>query len=255
MMKKITVTLLALTMIVTMSITAMAAGFTPSIEGKEAPKTISVTNAAGETVAAIIYDANGKEVASIPVGALTVTPVSAAQQADAAIKNSLTAAYDQLNSTALDTIVPELGKAVQNYSAEMTIEDLVVRDLFDVSLDEAAMQQFRESGNTIKIQFDVNLPSDTLLLVLHNIEGTSWELISDEKVVRNGDGSVTVEFDSLSPIAFLTDGGSIAVDPNAPDSPQTDNAPLPMLFWGTIGIGVIALAALVIIIRKRTASI
>jgi LPXTG-motif cell wall-anchored protein len=121
--------------------------------------------------------------------------------------------------------------------------------LFDVSLDDSAKEQLAKSGNAIKIQFALNLPSDALLLVLHNTEGTAWELIADNKVVRNSDGSVTVEFDSLSPIAFLTDGGSLATDPNAPTSPQTGYSET--MLWGAVGVGALALAALVLVIRKR----
>lgn len=254
MLKKISVTLLALLMVTAMSVTAMAADFTPSVTNKDAPETTTVKNAAGEKVAAIIYDANGKEIASIPIGALTVTSVSAAQRADTTIRNSLTAAYNQLTTTALDKIVPSIGKAVENYSKGMTVDDLVVQDLFDVSLDETARQQLAKSGNAIKIRFDLDLSSDDLLLVLHNTEGTDWELIPDSKVVQNEDGSVTVEFDSLSPIAFLTDSGRITVLSNAPTSPQTGDDFSPIVLWGEVGIGIILLAAIVLVIKKRPAS-
>jgi len=249
MLKKISVTLVAIAMVAAMAVPAFAADFTSSVTGKSAPETVTTTNSSGETVAAIIYDANGKEVASIPVGSLTVTPVSEVKTANASVSKQLTAAYEQLQTTSLDSIAPALTDAVKTYSPQMTVEDLVVRDLFDVSLDNSAKEQLAKNGNAIKIQFALNLPSDALLLVLHNTEGTAWELIADNKVVRNSDGSVTVEFDSLSPIAFLTDGGSLATDPNAPTSPQTGYSET--MLWGTVGVGALALAALVLVIRKR----
>ena len=249
MLKKISVTLVAIAMVAAMAVPAFAADFTSSVTGKSAPETVTTTNSSGETVAAIIYDANGKEVASIPVGSLTVTPVSEAKTANASVSKQLTAAYEQLQTTPLDSIAPALTESVKTYSPQMTVEDLVVRDLFDVSLDNSAKEQLAKNGNAIKIQFALNLPSDALLLVLHNTEGTAWELIADNKVVRNSDGSVTVEFDSLSPIAFLTDGGSLATDPNAPTSPQTGYSET--MLWGTVGVGALALAALVLVIRKR----
>ena len=249
MLKKISVTLVAIAMVAAMAVPAFAADFTSSVTGKSAPETVTTTNSSGETVAAIIYDANGKEVASIPVGSLTVTPVSEVKTANASVSKQLTAAYEQLQTTSLDSIAPALTDAVKTYSPQMTVEDLVVRDLFDVSLDNSAKEQLAKNGNAIKIQFALNLPSDALLLVLRNTEGTAWELIADNKVVRNSDGSVTVEFDSLSPIAFLTDGGSLATDPNAPTSPQTGYSET--MLWGTVGVGALALAALVLVIRKR----
>ncbi len=252
MLKKISVTLVAIAMVTAMAVPAFAADFTSSVTGKSAPEIVTTTNSSGETVAAIIYDANGKETASIPVGSLTVTPVSEAKTANASVSKQLTAAYEQLQTTSLDSIAPALTDAVKTYSPQMTVEDLVVRDLFDVSLDDSAKEQLAKNGNAIKIQFALNLPSDALLLVLHNTEGTTWELIADNKVVRNSDGSVTVEFDSLSPIAFLTDGGSIAVNPEAPTSPQTGNAFGTTMLWCAMGVGVIALAALVVVAKKRT---
>ena len=249
MLKKISVTLVAIAMVAAMAVPAFAADFTSSVTGKPAPETVTTTNSSGETVAAIIYDANGKEAASIPVGSLIVTPVSAAKTANASVSKQLTAAYEQLKTTPLVSIAPTLTDAVKTYSPQMTVEDLVVRDLFDVSLDDSAKEQLAKNGNAIKIQFALNLPSDALLLVLHNTEGTTWELIADNKVVRNSDGSVTVEFDSLSPIAFLTDGGSLATDPNAPTSPQTGYSET--MLWGAVGVGALALAALVLVIRKR----
>ena len=255
MSKKITVTLLALLVMVSISVTAMAADFTPSVTGKAAPEIVTVENSAGKKVAAIICDANGKESTSVSIGGLIVTPVSEAQQADAPIRDSLLAAYDHLTTTALDKIAPSIDKAIKNYSPDMTIDDLVIRDLFDVSLsDEDARQQLAKSGSYIKIQFNLNLPPDALLLVLRNRESTNWELISDDRVIRNSDGSVTVEFDSLSPIAFLVDGGQVSVNPNAPASPQTGYASFPPLLWGTAGIGIVVLAAIVLVIKKRPAS-
>lgn len=254
MLKKISVILVAIVMVAAMAVPAFAADFTPSVTGKAAPETVTTKNSSGETVAAIIYDANGKEAASIPVGSLIVTPVSEAKTANASVSKQLTAAYEQLQTTPLDSIAPALTDAVKDYSPQMTVDDLVVRDLFDVSLDDAAKQQLAISGNTIKIQFALNLPSDALLLVLHNTEDTTWELIADNKVVRNSDGSVTVELNSLSPIAFLTDGGSIAVNPDAPTSPQTGNTFGTTLLWCAMGVGLIALATLVVVAKKRTVS-
>ncbi|MGI6498353.1 MAG: hypothetical protein ACOX0U_05980 [Oscillospiraceae bacterium] len=254
MLKKISVALLTLAMTAAMAVTATAANFTPSAVGKAAPQIATMTNAAGQSVAAIIYDANGKEIASIPAGALAVTPLSDARHADPAIEKALSAAYEQLKSTALAVLVPGLGQAVQAYSGNLAVEDLVVRDLFDISLEEAVRQQLAEGGHAIQICFALNLSPDAPLFVLHNKGGADWELISDDKIVRNDDGSVTVAFESLSPIAFLTDSGSIDADPNGPNSPQTGNAPGSVLLWSVTGTGVAALAALVLALRKRTAA-
>ena len=75
------------------------------------------------------------------------------------------------------------------------------------------------------MRFDLGLAPSATLIVLHNYEGSNWEIIPDDRVVQNADGTVDVTFDSLSPIAFVVDSTetdtSASTDANAPTSPQT----------------------------------
>lgn len=254
MFKKYAALLSALCLTATLMLPMTAAEFTPSVTAKPAPEVVPVQSEAGENVGAIIYDESGNEVAGVPVASITVTPVAEMEQADTEIKEALTSAYEQLTTVKLETLVPELVDAVKNYSADMQMEDLVARDLFDVSLNEAEKTMLAETGNSIKLKFDLNVPVDALLLVLYNYEGDKWERIPDEKVTRHDDGSVTVAFDSLSPIAFLTDGSKLPVDPDGPDSPQTGDAEGISAGWIVLGVTtVVAIAAVVIIRKKHTA--
>lgn len=228
-MKKIALFLSVAMMLTLLAAPAAAVGFTPSVERKEAPKVAAVQDEAGQQVAGLIRDARGEAVISVPTGELIVTPVSKVDQAQEEIKNPLSQAYAQIQAArALTELAPSLEQILPSYDSEVSVADLVVRDVFDVSVSGTFADYLAVEGNTITIRFDLNLTPSALLLVLHNHSGSDWEIISKDRVVRNADGSVDVTFDSLSPVAFVVDGFSMESDPNAPTSPQTGDSSFPV---------------------------
>lgn len=156
-MKKIVVILSAILLVVALAVPSFAAGFTPSVEQKGAPTVVSATDADGNAFAD---------------GEVIVTPVSAADSADAAIADGLKAAYEQIKAAAtLTDIAPSIGDYLKEIDSEASVEDLVVRDLFDVSVTGAAA----ESGS-VTVRFNLGLSQSTTLIVLHNYEGSNWEI-------------------------------------------------------------------------------
>ena len=239
-MKKLALFLSVLLIAVTLAAPASAAvNFTPSVEQKPAPTVDPITDSNGNQVSAIIRDQNGEEVhgVSIDSGELIVTPISQASQAAQAISEMLTNAYEQIQQAD-------------------TIADLVVRDVFDVSLTGTAAEYLAQEGNNITLRFDVGVAPSATLIVLHNYEGSNWEIIPDDRVVQNADGTVDVTFDSLSPIAFVVDSTetdtSASTDADAPTSPQTGDSSLPPVAGaGLIALGCVALASAAVVWKKR----
>ena len=212
-MKKIVVILSAILLVVALAVPSFAAGFTPSVEQKGAPTVVSATDADGNAFAD---------------GEVIVTPVSAADSADAAIADGL----------------KEIG-------SEASVEDLVVRDLFDVSVTGAAA----ESGS-VTVRFNLGLSQSATLIVLHNYEGSNWEIIPKDHVKQNADGTVDVTFDSFSPVAFVVDKQETAdtttPSTNAPSSPQTsDNGVLRVAGVAALGLGCAAVLGSVVASKKR----
>ena len=82
-MKKIVIILSAILLVVALAVPSFAASFTPSVEQKGAPTVVSATDADGNAFAD---------------GEVIVTPVSAADSADAAIADGLKAAYEQIKA-------------------------------------------------------------------------------------------------------------------------------------------------------------
>ena len=259
-MKKLALFLSVLLIAVTLAAPVSAAvNFNPSVEQKPAPTVDTVTDANGNEVSAIIRDQNGEEVhgVSIDSGELIVTPISQASQAAQAISEMLTNAYEQIQQA--DTIadlVPTIGDFLQTIGSAAQVADLVVRDVFDVSLTGTAAEYLAQEGNNITLRFDVGVAPSATLIVLHNYEGSNWEIIPDDRVVQNADGTVDVTFDSLSPIAFVVDSTetdtSASTDANAPTSPQTGDSSLPPVAGaGLIALGCVALASAAVVWKKR----
>lgn len=260
-MKKLALFLSVLLIAVTLAVPASAAvNFTPSVEQKPAPSVDPITDSNGNEVSAIIRDQNGEEIhgVSIDSGELIVTPISQASQAAQAISEMLTNAYEQIQQA--DTIadlVPTIGEFLQSIGSASQVADLVVRDVFDVSLTGTAAEYLAQEGNNITLRFDVGVAPSATLIVLHNYEGSNWEIIPDDRVVQNADGTVDVTFDSLSPIAFVVDSTetdtSASTDADAPTSPQTGDSSLPPVAGaGLIALGCVALASAAVVWKKRT---
>ena len=259
-MKKLALFLSVLLIAVTLAAPASAAvNFTPSVEQKPAPTVDTVTDSSGNQVSAIIRDQNGEEVhgVSIDSGELIVTPISQASQAAQAISEMLSNAYEQIQqANTIADLVPTIGDFLQTIGSAAQVADLVVRDVFDVSLTGTAAEYLAQEGNNITLRFDLGLAPSATLIVLHNYEGSNWEIIPDDRVVQNADGTVDVTFDSLSPIAFVVDSTetdtSASTDANAPTSPQTGDSSLPPVAGaGLIALGCVALASAAVVWKKR----
>lgn len=259
-MKKLALFLSVLLIAVTLAAPASAAvNFTPSVEQKPAPTVDPITDSNGDQVSAIIRDQNGGEVhgVSIDSGELVVTPISQVSQAAQAISEMLTKAYEQIQQA--DTIAdlaPDVGDFLQTIGSASQVADLVVRDVFDVSLTGTAAEYLAQEGNSITLRFDLGLAPSATLIVLHNYEGSNWEIIPDDRVVQNADGTVDVTFGSLSPIAFVVDSTetdtSASTDADAPTSPQTGDSSLPPVAGaGLIALGCVALASAAVVWKKR----
>lgn len=259
-MKKLALFLVAAMMLFTLAIPASAdVKFTGSVEQKPAPTVEPITDENGNEVAAIIRDQNGNEVAGVDATQLTITPVSDLANAPEEIREMLEAAYEQIQQAeTIDDLVPDvdLNTVLQEMGSAASVDDLVVRDVFDVSVSGAAAEYLAQDGNNITFRFALNIAPTATLLVLHNYEGSNWELIDNDRVVINADGSVDVTFDSLSPVAFVVDktetDTSVSTDANAPTSPQTGDSTLPPVAGaGLMVLGCVAVASAVVVWKKR----
>lgn len=138
-------------------------------------------------------------------------------------------------------------------SGEMELpleEDYVVRELVDVSWKKTTCVEeehghkewLHEEDTTITITFDLGVGPDEDVIVLVYIDGEWVEAVS---VINNGDGTVTVVFEDICPVAFCVEKRYIP--------PQTgDEAGNQLYFFAVLlGVSLVGLTGLLIWRKKR----
>lgn len=176
--------------------------FTRSVAGKAAPSVMVVDGSV-----AVIKNVNGEIVSNIPVDAagLVVTPVAERDTAaDLAVRENLDWAYASiLNAESVDAlVVEELG-------------DVVVRDLFDVSLYGDFKAAVEAADALVEVTFADAAGEGLVVLCSHDF--ATWHTIAAEYVTVNADGSVTVALEGEAAIAFAVAADAVAggvVSPN-----------------------------------------
>ena len=183
-MKKVICLLVVLMLCLSMAVPAFAAedDFVPSIGYKDGPEIIK-----GEQ--------DGKDVTDC----LIVTTIKEAEEKSTDItqddRDLLLDVYDKL----------------MNDEMTLPIEcDYEIRDLVDVSYKYEDCrtaeghgnkpEELKEEGVTVTITFDMGLCPREVLEVYVYING-QW--VAVENVVNNGDGTLTVEFEDICPVAFV----------------------------------------------------
>jgi len=128
----------------------------------------------------------------------------------------------------LSELTPEIIPALEEVKAEsndpfvkaLTVEDLVVCDLFDVSLIKNKTEFVHsEPGQTLTFSVKTNLKPGDIFFILHNYEDTSWEVVNRWDL--SDDGVLLIAVDSLSPMAIAVPHYYNMVV-SGPTSPQTD---------------------------------
>ncbi len=148
-----------------------ATSYMPSVENKGAPAAVEteVVLESGETKAAavIVYDDAEKAVDGIASGNITVTPYVDREETVETTRNELTQAYATVvEAQSLAQIAPSLETVLEQEN--ITADDLVVRDVFHVALDETAKKQAAE-GETLGLIFDLGVEENAVVVVMRYV--------------------------------------------------------------------------------------
>ena len=233
---------LAILLIFTMSCTVLADDFVPSITYKGAPEMVPTE----EGNLGVVYQSeDGAVISDIEGECLLITPLAEVDD---------------------EHLIPEEGKELINWlyeqllSGEMSLpvdqvpgaagRKWVIRDLVDIRWlcgTEANEHDHPEEVEPEGIVFDVTLdlgvaPGVEVLVMTY--KNDQWNPV--EKVVNNGDGTVTVTFEHLCPVAFAVPEGT---ETPAPDTGDSGIMPWVM----TLVAAAVALTAVVLVaFRRRT---
>ena len=170
-MKKILSIVLAIVVCLSLVGIVAAAGdaFVPSITYKGQPEVTAVEGADGD-------------------GCLRIVPVAEADQLPEADRELLLKVYNELND---GTMTPP---------TEGTI-----RELLDVALccDHDHAKQFAAGEIAITVTFDLGVEGDAAISAHSYVEvDGEYKWVEAESVVNNGDGTVSVTFKKLCPVAI-----------------------------------------------------
>ena len=224
-MKRVVVWTVVLTLLVCLASPVFAAEFVPSITDKGSPDIVPEGGNVGQ-----IIDPEGNIIDSIPEGDLVVTPVSKVDTSDDIPEDArdlLKDLYDGLVN----------GKTELPYPSGINAADMVIRDLFDVSIKG----DYDLDDNGLKITFDLGVNGKTEIFGFIYMNG---EWIALQNLVNNGDGTVTVVLPGEGPVAF-----SVAADANTTPDPTGD--PTNITLWVVLmAVSAVALIAVVFSRRK-----
>lgn len=193
-MKRTLCVITAFVLCVIIAATTVAADtFVPSVTAKLAPEVVSDDNALVEVV-----NDNDQHVDNYDAEHVVVTPVSYNMANDEA-KEALSDAFDTLcaNDGKLDAVMPELANVAA--SANVSISDLVVKDLFYVDVSDELGQTMINGGNALKLTLNAKVTRSQFVTVMVCVNG-KWTPV---KFVVNADGSITCMMKNVGTVAIL----------------------------------------------------
>lgn len=215
-MKKVLVVLLTVLMMMSMTVTVFAAGgFVSSPTSQQAPDVVEFTPADDDCEARLV-----------------ITPYGEKEELTPAIKSFFEKAYTEIKSSKnLTELCDSLKKIAANKKIKGT--NLAVSELFDIHVTGCDYHE----GHT---EFDIVLDPDSLknfVALLHMNHNGEWEVVSDAKVINNGD-HLAFSIDEFSPFAIVVK--------TANPSQTGDNSLIPLY----ITVMALSAAGIIVILAK-----
>ena len=211
---------------------AFADDFVPSIGDKDHPEIVPVE---GDVIGQIIGDDN-QVISDVDSGCLVVTPVSEANtstEISEEARDTLLDVYEQLSNGSME--LP--------YDSSVNPDDMVIRDLFDLSFLCEEHPEMLEAGNTLKITFDLGVAAGDTVVAMVYVNG-QWVPV---ELINNGDGTVTCFFSQVCPVVFSVK--------QTETPPQTgDFSGNNIWLWGLLMVcSAVAFVVCIVIYRKKFA--
>lgn len=286
-MKKMTSIVLVLVLCFALASSALA-DFTPSVTYKGVPEFTDANGYAddgcrivgyvignGERIGEIHYNENGHLYATVEKvhengcgeghRCLLLTPISMAEtdkEIPEESRDLLLWVYEQIleqgmsfiDSAELDAYIKE------QLGPDATVEDLIVRDLFDVTVLCEELEEFLEpEGNVVCLDFELGLEPGSFVAVVSYKDG-KWQMIEDVEIME--DGSVTcTTYEHFCPVAILVAGEQMSVPgvsvptgnghvPASTDAPDTGVGANSIVLWTVIAAAA-AVALVVLFVAQR----
>ncbi len=241
-------------------VTAAETNFTPSVTAKPAPEVVAPASEDDNVVATILIN-NGESdpdrLENVTVEQLSVTPLVNAEEAPEHVKAALEKAYKDLaeveNVGQLnEELNKKLDEIVKKIDKDLTVSDLIARDLFDIDLSEESMNALNSSEDAfLRVIFNIDIKPDVVcpVVIYRYSEDSEWKAVEPEHVKNNGNGTITVDFYELCPVVFLTTSeeyNAPVVDPDVPGTAAGNTA-----VYAVVAVVAVAAVAVAVVSKKR----
>lgn len=250
-MKKLIALLVSVVLVFTLAVSASAVEFVPSIENKGAPELVVIDRIDGKDVVGFITGPDGNRLSTEYLDCLKVSSLLEAltdPNLKQEIKDELKKVYEELSKsdTKLSDVCEGLDKFVKDkWNKDKTANDLVVKDLFHINDLCGDISKFLpEEGSTLDLTFDLGIGKNVFVAAMVFADG-KWQPVSD--VVNNGDGTITVTFDKICPVAFMVPSSQL----NSSTTSPTTGDMTPVFVWGGVMLASIVMMAALLIYRSK----
>lgn len=193
-MKKTITSICAVLTAAMLVVPVSAAKYTPSVTQKGAP-----------TAAAFTPSVQQKGAPTVEQTGVQVTALVDLSKASKEVQETVEEAYKVIaEAESLEEAVPTLADVLKEMDTDLTAEDLVVRDLFYLEL-EKELEETLEKEKEVAVTFEVEgMEADDFLMVMVFVDG-EWVIVDAENVEMGEEEEVTVTFEAVGPIAFITE--------------------------------------------------
>lgn len=235
-MKKIVCVVTALLICISLACPVFAAGdtFTASVGYKDAPQLELILDENGDPAYGVIKTVDGEVIGYIYEDCIVITPVSEAETSEQIPEEAaalLLELYQELTEGTMELPYSKINE-------DLDPDDMVIRDLFDISLLCEEHPEMLEGGNTLELIFDLDIDAKTKVYAMIYVNG-EWVPVD---LVNNGDGTVTGNFTAVGPVAF-----SVETKDDSQSSQTGDTIFGDMLPWALVllvcGAGLIVMTA------------
>lgn len=248
-MKRLLTVVLSIILMLSITVSVSAAQFVPSITNKGAPDLVVIDRINGKDVVGFITNPDGDKVSTEYLDCLIISSLTQALNGEdlpEGVKEELLKVYGEFKDGAkISEVCPEIDKIVkEKWDKDKSADDLVIKDLFDITDYCEDLKTHLNGGSILDLTFDLGIAGDTFITAMVYVDG-KWVPVVD--CINNGDGTVTVKFDKICPVAFLVPGSGQNMDVVSPITADTTS----VILWGSVMVIALGCIVALIVFRRK----
>jgi len=201
-----------------------SSNFTPSVAGKLSPDIIVRTSAEGEPIVAVIRNTQGDVEIGVPDRNYVWVTATAERDYNFDIQTHehLEWAYDSIlmaedvGELPADNhegvIAADLDAVLMEMGLDLTHDQLVVKDLFEVTAYGDYVHYLYNEDYYIEVTFSTDLDPQKPAIVIHSPDSVHWHIHPIEESEVHEDGTITLRMYDLGTVAILVENPELQMN-------------------------------------------